>query len=106
ADDRKDNLAKAWWFVILVTLMFGALLFPFAMTITRAIRFSPSTFRSPLGLPEGSLRAMLAYTLVVFLGFYIYASILSFSDFPPPQFLIGIVATVIGFYFGSRTGES
>jgi len=38
-------------------------------------------------------------------GFYILASILSFSDFKPPDFLLGVVATVIGFYFGSRSGE-
>jgi hypothetical protein len=85
--------------------MFGLVLIPFAWTIVRAIRFSKSTFNSPLGLPEGSLRAMLAFTLVAFLGFYVLASILSMSELKPPDFLLGIVATVIGFYFGSRTGE-
>ena len=71
----------------------------------RAIRFAKPTYNSPLGLPEGSLRAMLAFMLVSFLGFYVLASILSISDIKPPDFLLGIVATVIGFYFGSRSAE-
>src|SRR5204863_5647739 len=32
-------------------------------------------------------------------------SILSVSQFLPPDFLLGIVATVVGFYFGSRSGD-
>jgi hypothetical protein len=102
---RRDNLVNSGWYFPLMTFLFAALLIPFAMVIYRAIRFSKSTFNSPLGLPDGSLRAILAYTLVVFLGFYVYASIVSFSDFKPPEFLMGIVATVIGFYFGSRNND-
>jgi len=30
---------------------------------------------------------------------------LSVAAFEPPEFLLGIVATVVGFYFGSRTGD-
>jgi hypothetical protein len=48
---------------------------------------------------------MLAFTLVAFLGFYVMTSVLSISEFSPPQSLLGIVATVIGFYFGSRSNE-
>lgn len=103
---RRNDLTQRAWFPFVVTAMFGLVLIPFAWTIVRAIRFSKSTFRSPLGLPEGSLRAMLAFTLVAFLGFYVLASILSMSELKPPDFLLGIVATVIGFYFGSRTGET
>jgi hypothetical protein len=103
---RQDTISKSYWYPLVVTLIFGAVVLWFASTIVRAIRFSRSTFNSPLGLPEGSLRAMLAFMLVAFLGFYVYAGVLSMSpDFKPPDFLLGIVATVIGFYFGSRTGE-
>ena len=48
---------------------------------------------------------MLAFLLVAFLGFYVYASVLSLSDFKLPEALLGIIATVIGFYFGSRSVE-
>jgi hypothetical protein len=102
---RKNTLVGSWWFPTIIIAMFGAVLLGFAYTITRAIRFSKETFRSKSGLPEGSLRAMLAFMLVAFLGFYVLASILSFTEFKAPDTLFGIVATVIGFYFGSRTGE-
>ena len=105
AEARRDWLAASTWFYTIVSVMFGVVLIPFAVTIGRAIRYSRSTYNNPLGLPDGSLRAMLAYTLVAFLGFYILASVLSVSYFQPPDFLLGIVATVIGFYFGSRSGE-
>lgn len=104
-EDRRSRIAATFWFPAIVALMFALVLIPFAWTIMRAIRYSKSTFNNPLGLPEGSLRAMLAFMLVSFIGFYVLASILSISDIKPPEFLIGIVATVIGFYFGSRTNE-
>jgi Carboxypeptidase regulatory-like domain len=101
---RRDKLVETNWFYVIVIAMFAVVMVPFAWTIVRAVRFSHASY-GPLGLPDGSLRAMLAYTLVAFLGFYIMASILSISEFGPPQFLLGIVATVIGFYFGSRSAE-
>jgi hypothetical protein len=85
-------------------LLFAGVVTPFVYAITRAILFSKGTFNNPLGLPDGSLRAMLAFTLVAFLGFYVYASILN-PNLKIPEFLLGIVATVVGFYFGSRTTE-
>lgn len=101
---RQDELAKSYWFYLTVIALFAIVLVPFGVIIVRAIKFSRATY-GPLGLPEGSLRAMLAYTLVAYIGFYVLASVLSFSEFKPPEFLIGIVATVIGFYFGSRSSE-
>jgi hypothetical protein len=104
-NERKAALANSSWFLGLVCLMFTGVLGLSGYAIYRAVRYSRTTYNSPLGLPDGSLRAMLAYTLVAFLGFYILAGILTVSDFKPPDFLLGIVATVIGFYFGSRTGD-
>ncbi len=104
AETRKGQLADSNWFFTIVTLMFGAVLIPFVYIIVRAIKFSSGTY-GPLGLPEGSIRAILAYMLLAFLGFYILTSILSVTEFNPPQFLLGVLATVIGFYFGSRNGE-
>ena len=103
--DFREKLIGSYWYPLVVSLLFGALLLGFAATIIRVILRSKSSFRSPLGLPEGSLRAMLAFLLVAFLGFYVYASILSLSDFKLPEALLGIIGTVIGFYFGSRSGE-
>src|SRR4030095_4656847 len=103
---RKETLINSGWYYPIVGLLFLGLLIPFVTTLTRAIRFSKSTFRNPFGFPIGSFRAILAYTLVAYLGFYVLTSVLSISEFGPPDSLLGIVATVIGFYFGSRTGEA
>src|SRR6185369_4622554 len=51
AEGRKNKLSDSGWYYFLITLMFAAVLIPFAMVITRAIRFSKATFNSPLGLP-------------------------------------------------------
>lgn len=103
--DIRAKLLESNWYPLVISLLFGVLLLGFAATIARVILRSKSSFRSPLGLPEGSLRAMLAFLLVAFLGFYVYASVLSLSDFRLPEALLGIIATVIGFYFGSRSVE-
>lgn len=103
--DIRAKLLESNWYPFVISLLFGVLLLGFAATIARVILRSKSSFRSPLGLPEGSLRAMLAFMLVAFLGFYVYASVLSLSDFKLPEALLGIIATVIGFYFGSRSVE-
>jgi len=42
---------------------------------------------------------------VAFLGFYVYASVLNIAPFNVPESLLAIIATVIGFYFGSRSAE-
>lgn len=102
---RQNSLSQSWWYRVAVLVLFALLLVVFGYTIYRVIRFSRSSFRNPLGFPVGSFRAILAFTLVAYLGFYILASILSISSFPPPDSLLGIVATVIGFYFGSRSTE-
>lgn len=102
---RIDDQVKSWWYRGVMALLFAALLLPFSLTLVRVIRFSRSSFRNPLGFPVGSFRAMLAYTLVAYLGFYILTSILTVSAFPPPDSLLGIVATVVGFYFGTRSTE-
>ena len=102
--DARAKLLDTTWYPLVISLLFGALVIGFAGTIARVILRSKSSFRSPLGLPEGSLRAMLAFMLVAFLGFYVYAHALG-SNFELPQALLGIIATVLGFYFGSRAVE-
>jgi hypothetical protein len=105
AEVRRNNVVDRWWYYPLVIIAFLGLIGAFVYVIVRGILFSRATFRTATGLPVGSFRAILAYTLVLFLGFYVLASLLVVSTFPPPEFLLGIVATVVGFYFGSRSGE-
>jgi hypothetical protein len=105
AEARRDKLADSPAFYISNGLMFVLMLGVFIYVIARGILRSRATFRNLLGLPVGSFRAIIAFTLVGYLGFYILTGILSISAFAPPDFLLGIVATVVGFYFGSRGGE-
>jgi hypothetical protein len=102
---RQNDVVSKDWYYPLIIIGFALVLGAFAFTIVKGILFSRATFRSPLGLPVGSFRAILAYTLVAYLGFYVLVSLLTVSTFAPPDFLLGIIATVVGFYFGSRTGE-
>lgn len=106
-EDRKDQFLRGDSPYVLVIVVFFLVMAPFALAITRATfpRRGSSVKDLPLGLPTGSFRAILAYTLVAYLGLYVGTSILTVSDFAPPEFLLGIVATVIGFYFGSRSRE-
>ena len=55
--------------------------------------------KAPLGLPEGSIRAIIAL-LVVASGLVYW---IVYQDIPVE--LLGIITAVIFFYFGSRTGE-
>lgn len=101
-----STLFQSYWYPVVVSIIFVFLLGGFASTIMRAIRFSKFTFNNPLGLPDGSLRAVLAFVLVSFLGFYVFANVLGATEIRIPDTLLGIVATVIGFYFGSRTSDT
>jgi hypothetical protein len=50
----------------------------------------------PLGMPNGSIRALIALLFVII--------ILLYGEQPQP-WLMGIVGTIIGFYFGERMGK-
>src|SRR5690242_8658977 len=78
---RQNSLSQSWWFRAAVILLFGLVVGIFVYTLYRVIRFSRSSFRNPLGFPVGSFRAMLAFTLVAFLSFYVMTSVLSISEF-------------------------
>jgi len=105
AEVRRNNIANWTEYRWLVIIVFSLSLGAFVFTMVKGILRSKSTFRTPTGLPVGTFRAILAYTLVLLLGFYVLTSLLVVALVPPPDFLLGIVATVVGFYFGSRTGD-
>jgi hypothetical protein len=56
--------------------------------------------RAPLGLPEGTIRAIIAVLVVGGCVAYllIYKTL--------PESLVGIAGIVIGYYFGTRQGEA
>ncbi len=59
----------------------------------------------PLGLARGSVRAFLAFGILVGFGLYIYYAITTTKgNFKPEIFtaLSSIISAVVGFYFGSR----
>ena len=53
-----------------------------------------------LGLPTGSVRAIIALLFIVMIIFAALNSI-ALKDVPP--WLLGIVGTIIGFYFGTKS---
>jgi hypothetical protein len=100
------ELYLSYLYPIVVSLLFGVPVIGFALVLMRAIRYSKFTYHNPLGLPDGTFRDILAFMLVSFLGLYIFSSIINVTEFKPPESLLGIIATVIGFYFGSRSAEA
>ena len=57
---------------------------------------NPSDNKSPLWLPPGSIRAILALLLV---GGGLF-TVLATNDIP--QCLLGLIGAVVGFYFGAK----
>ena len=56
-------------------------------------------FDNPLGLPEGSVRALVALTIVGATVTYL------FVNKSVPTELVGVLGAVVGFYFASRKKE-
>lgn len=63
----------------------------------------------PLNLPQGTVRAivtlLVVFAYLFFVGFSIYAKVVMKVEFDMPVYLVGIVGTVIGYYFGTRATE-
>lgn len=56
----------------------------------------------PLGVPEGSIRAVLAMTVVFASLGYVALTMLPGQEIKFPEVMAGILGTVLGFYFGTR----
>ena len=61
-----------------------------------------ATHNEPLGMPRGSVRAII--TLIALLGYALAAAYSMVKAAPVPEGLTSIAMTVIAFYFGSRSG--
>ena len=59
--------------------------------------------RLPFGVPEGTIRSMLALIIIFASVGYVALSMIPGKDIKFPEVMVGILGTVLGFYFGSRT---
>ena len=62
---------------------------------------NPEWYKNPFGLPQGSIRAIITLVFVI-------TALLSVQskEFQMNQWLVGIIGTIIGFYFGERKSEN
>lgn len=59
---------------------------------------------SPMGVPAGTIRSLLAIFIVIFsIGFLLLGHLA--LNRPLPEALTAVLGTVLGFYFGARTGS-
>lgn len=57
--------------------------------------------KNALGLPQGSIRALLAFVVLFVVIATAFTGLAWPKDFP--DWLIGILGMIIGFYFGAKT---
>jgi hypothetical protein len=60
---------------------------------------------TPAGLPAGTVRSMLTLVIVVFTLYLIVISTFVSPRIDVPEVLAALLTTVVGFYFGSRSGN-
>lgn len=65
--------------------------------------------KKPLGMPVGSVRAIITIIVVVavlmYEGMILYQTITTGQSAEIPAFVLGLVGTVIGYYFGVRSQD-
>ena len=54
----------------------------------------------PLGVPKGTVRAIVTLILLIFAVLFMYLAI------PLPEWYYGLVILSVGYYFGARTAVS
>lgn len=66
--------------------------------------------KKPLGMPVGSVRAIITIIVVVaalmFEGMILYQTITTGQSAEIPAFVLGLVGTVVGYYFGVRSQDT
>jgi ABC-type multidrug transport system fused ATPase/permease subunit len=112
-DEKKDGDPchdKKCALVILVIIVISVMSLGVGIVLFLSISRGPKDKNSPLGLPEGSIRAIIAILIIVF---YILVSVmLSIYNSTPSEIatyitktLGTLVVAVSAFYFGSKTAE-
>ena len=86
-------------YLILFVIVVLVVLWGMSIYLMRTGKLSASDWsKRSLGLPQGSVRALLAIIILFLLVFCIVGE----TELPDlPEWLVGILGTIIGFYFGA-----
>ena len=89
------------WIIVFVLATF-VILWGVSIYLVKSQRMSVQDWaKRALGLPQGSVRALIAF-IILFL--VVVSVIVGKNNFPElPQWLVGILGAVVGFYFGAAT---
>jgi hypothetical protein len=121
--EEKDKPRIAFIFGLVIIAIFAGVLFYFSnvngiliaavtfmllLALISAINLCANGDKwseTPFGLPKGTIRASitLIFIIIVFLGAFNIDNIGAIAD-SMPEWLLAILGTIIGFYFGERKG--
>jgi hypothetical protein len=107
----KGKISRSWiiWSIIMLILVMGAwFLFMFVLQgrYLRACEQNQQIAlfsQSPAGVPEGTIRAAIALSIIFVSLYVIILVFFGVSKAPFPEVLSSLLGAVVGFYFGSRT---
>ncbi len=97
------NIAQSTSALIAISCTLLLVVFISYIGITRGTN-TKKWYNNPLGMPRGSIRAIIALLFVITL--LLIAEPVSGDDSGQSEWLLGILGTIIGFYFGERGSET
>lgn len=96
----QNIIAISWEQVAAICAVGFVIALVFFLAITGSAKNPSEWYKHPLGLPAGSIRALIALLFVMSI-FLLAAN----PSQKPPDWILGIVGTIIGFYFGDRKSK-